>query len=229
SVPSTFVPPPEETVPEPTKSPTSPSLQTPTEATTESAREFPSSPQLPTQPTSQPTSPGTAPALSPSPSGAFAPAAAGAGLGAVGGAAAGAAFSPFSSSASPFRPESRATGDHTTDAGSIRSGRSLTSTGSQGLGKHTELHEPGLNSSIVETVSARFEDGNAVHSSLTGEIALAYHPADFSSPFGTENIKLENFSSLEKVAPNPAFITQVPDKEGEYSINLGQITKTQIA
>ncbi|RMY44321.1 hypothetical protein D0865_10633 [Hortaea werneckii] len=229
SVPSTFIPPAEETVPEPTKSPTSPSLQTPTEATTESAREMPTSPQLPTQPTSQPTSPGTAPALSPSPSGAFAPAAAGAGLGAVGGGAAGAAFSPFSSSTSPFRPESRATGDHTTDAGSIRSGRSLTSSGSQGLGKHTELHEPGLNSSIVETVSARFEDGNAVHSSLTGEIALAYHPADFSSPFGTENIKLENFSSLEKVAPNPAFITQVPEKEGEYSINLGQITKTQIA
>jgi hypothetical protein len=64
---------------------------------------------------------------------------------------------------------------------------------------------------------------------MIGEIALAYNAANFSSPFGTENIRLENFSSLEKVAPNPAFINQLTDAEGEYSVNLSTLGKTQIA
>lgn len=95
--------------------------------------------------------------------------------------------------------------------------------------KHSDLTGTGLNSSIVETVNARFETGKIVTSSLVGEIALAYNPADFSSPFGTETIRLESFSSLEKVAPNPAFINHVPHKEGEYSVNLSNLSKTQIA
>lgn len=64
---------------------------------------------------------------------------------------------------------------------------------------------------------------------MIGEIALAYNPANFSSPFGTENIRLENFSGLEKVAPNPAFINQLTDTSGEYSVNLSTLGKTQIA
>ena len=64
---------------------------------------------------------------------------------------------------------------------------------------------------------------------MIGEIALAYNPANFSSPFGTENIRLENFARLEKVAPNPAFINQLTDAEGEYSVNLSTLGKTQIA
>lgn len=87
----------------------------------------------------------------------------------------------------------------------------------------------GLNSSIVETISARFQDGQLSSSSLVGEIALAYNAADFSSPFGTDNIRLENFSSLEKVAPNPAFINPIAGKEGEYSVNLASVQKTQVA
>ena len=142
-------------------------------------------------------------------------------------------FSPFASTMSqqsPFRPESRAAlaGDQAADTGSIRSGRSLTSTGSQGL-KHPELHEHGLNSSIVETVSARFENGQVVSSSLIGEIALAYNASDSSSPISSETIRLENFAGLEKVAPNPAFIGQTTNKEGEYSVNLTSLAKTQVA
>lgn len=64
---------------------------------------------------------------------------------------------------------------------------------------------------------------------MIGEIALAYNPANFSSPFGTENIRLENFGGLEKVAPNPAFITQPTNTEGEYSVNLSSLSKTQVA
>lgn len=143
-------------------------------------------------------------------------------------------FSPFSPQAdhqasSPLRSDSRPTTglDHTrADSQSIRSS---TTTGSQGPHRHPDLTEAGLNSSIIETVTARFENGKLASSSMIGEIALAYNPANFNSPFGTENIRLEKFSSLEKVAPNPAFINQLTDTEGEYSVNLSTLGKTQIA
>lgn len=141
-------------------------------------------------------------------------------------------FSPFSPQAeqqSPLRPNSRAAASIDQPRTDSQSIRSATTTGSQGGTKHPDFTEPGLNTSIVETVSARFENGKLASSSLIGEIALAYNPADFSSPFGTENIRLENFSSLEKVAPNPAFIKQLPDRDGEYSVNLSSVAKTQVA
>jgi hypothetical protein len=58
---------------------------------------------------------------------------------------------------------------------------------------------------------------------------LVYNPIDLSEPFGSETIRLENFSALEKVAPNPAFIEQVPDQAGQYTVNLSPITKTAVA
>lgn len=143
-------------------------------------------------------------------------------------------FSPFSSQAeqpapSPLQSDSRATSGLDQSRPDNQSIRSATTTGSQGGVKHPDLQETGLNSSVIETVSARFENGKLVNSSLIGEIALAYNPANFSSPFSNENIRLESFASLEKVAPNPAFINQIPDREGEYSINLSSLGKTQIA
>lgn len=78
-------------------------------------------------------------------------------------------------------------------------------------------------------MNAHFDNGKIASSSLIGEIALAYNPTYGSPPPGSEHIRLENFSSLDKVAPNPAFITQNLDKEGEYSVNLLQIAKTQVA
>lgn len=95
--------------------------------------------------------------------------------------------------------------------------------------KHPEMHEPGLNSSIVETVSAWFAEGAATRCVLIGEVALAYNPRDFSAPFGTDTIRLNNFSELEKVAPNPTFIDAVGDSPGTYTVNLSQATKTTVA
>ena len=113
----------------------------------------------------------------------------------------------------------------TGDNHSIRSGRSLQSSASLAQ-KHPELTAPGLNSSIIETVSARFEDGQLTSSSLIGEIALVYNSAG-AGP-SQETIRLENFANLEKVAPNPAFV--VPSSgEGEYLLNLGNITRTAVA
>lgn len=122
------------------------------------------------------------------------------------------------------------TDDHAaSDTQSIRSGRSLSSSASATV-QHPELHGPGLNTSLVETVSAWFEKGTVTKAMVIGQVALAYNPVDISSgPFGTESIRLENFPLLEKVAPNPAFIEQSPDSPGNYTVDLSKITKTSVA
>ncbi|KAF2007697.1 hypothetical protein P154DRAFT_558108 [Amniculicola lignicola CBS 123094] len=119
--------------------------------------------------------------------------------------------------------------DHAvSDTQSVRSGRSLSSSASTSI-KHPDMHAPGLNSSLVETVSAWFEQGNITKALVIGQVALAFNPIDLSSPFGTESIRLENFSELEKVAPNPAFIEQVNESPGNYTVDLSKITKTAVA
>lgn len=142
------------------------------------------------------------------------------------------AFAPHAeqqTSPSLFRPDSRAATALDQSRGDNQSIRSATTTASQGGIKHPELHETGLNSSIVETVGARFENGQLTSSSLVGEIALAYNTSDPSSTPGTDTIRLDNFASLEKVAPNPAFIAATADRDGEYSVNLSSLPRTQVA
>ncbi|KAH9837460.1 Muniscin C-terminal mu homology domain [Teratosphaeria destructans] len=218
SIPSSYVPPADDV----------PALPTPTAAIRASS--------LPREASTQPVdeqsraiaSPTVAPVTQSSSTG-F-PAAASVAGGAAAATAAAGAFFPFSAGpSSPFRPESRsaAVADHSADTGSIRSGRSLSSTTSQ-ANRHPDLHEVGLNSSILETISAHFDNGQLTSSTLVGEIALAYNPADRSTHTGAETIRLENFASLDKVAPNPAFISNGA-KEGEYSLSLPGIAKTQVA
>lgn len=108
------------------------------------------------------------------------------------------------------------------------SGRSLSSSASAVI-KHPELHEPGLNASLVETVSAWFEQGKVTKALVIGQVALAFNPVDVSAgPFGTESIRLENFPVLEKVAPNPVFIEQT-EEPGNYTVDLSKILKTTVA
>ncbi|GAB7360965.1 hypothetical protein MBLNU230_g0948t1 [Neophaeotheca triangularis] len=129
----------------------------------------------------------------------------------------------------PMSPPKMLSSDNTGgDNQSIRSGRSLSSTTSQAA-RHPDLHETGLNTSIIETVSSRFENGQIASSSVIGEVALAYNAASFSTPFGTDTIRLDNFAGLDKVAPNPAFITQTPGKDGEYNVDLSSLSRTQVA
>lgn len=104
---------------------------------------------------------------------------------------------------------------------------------------HPNLHEPGLNASIVETVSSWFSDGAATKSFVVGELALAYNPTGDPSP-ETERVRLDNFQILEKVAANPHFVTEASpaqslkakdketsdyEKTGEYNIALPIITR----
>jgi hypothetical protein len=67
----------------------------------------------------------------------------------------------------------------TSDTQSIRSANSLSSVVHA---KHPEMHQPGLNSSLMETVSATFESGAVKSVKVNGEIAFSFHPADDPSP-----------------------------------------------
>lgn len=95
--------------------------------------------------------------------------------------------------------------------------------------RHPDMHSPGLNSSIIETVSAWFENGAVTRSVVIGELALAYNQSNFPGAPTSESIRLENFHSLEKVAPNPSFIHQIPDRAGEYSVDVASIARTAVA
>ena len=90
------------------------------------------------------------------------------------------------------------------------------------------MHEPGLNASIIETVSAWFTEGQVSRAVVVGEVGLVYNGSEISQT-GTETIRLENFPVLEKVAPNPAFIHQVAARSGEYTVDLAQIGHTSLA
>ena len=115
------------------------------------------------------------------------------------------------------------------DAQSIRSAHSVNSLATPAAVTHPQMHQPGLNSSIIETVSATFEKTQVVRSTVIGELALQHNPSETASPSGTENIRLENFPVLEKVAPNPTFVNQIPSRSGEYSVNLSQVTRPSVA
>ncbi|KAF2158065.1 hypothetical protein K461DRAFT_274308 [Myriangium duriaei CBS 260.36] len=116
---------------------------------------------------------------------------------------------------------------HRDDTGSVRSGRSHSSIASASH-RHPELTAPGLNTSIIETVSATFEQGKLTRSVVIGEVALTNN-SDASSA-ESETIRLSNFSALDKVAPNPAFLVN-SGNEGTYALNLVQLGrgKPQVA
>ena len=118
------------------------------------------------------------------------------------------------------------TDDRATDTQSIRSGHSLGSVVAV-TPKHAQMLQPGLNASIIETVSTSFQNGEAVKAMIVGEIALRHNGEKPEST--VDAIRLENFPVLLKVAPNPLFVKQVPDKSGEYTVNSGQLSQTAIA
>ena len=116
------------------------------------------------------------------------------------------------------------------DTQSIRSSRSVTSLTGGVVVRHPELHEPGLSSSVVESVNVSFDSGKPTRVAVVGEIALAYNPRDTEalSPT-TQVVRMDNFSVLAKIAPNPTFISTVPEKTGEYSVSLAQLHRTTVA
>ena len=140
---------------------------------------------------------------------------------------------PSMPSAPPFNlpgsPPLSSESQQGSDAQSVRSAHSLGSLAHPSTITHPQMHQPGLNVSVVETVSATWVKSQVTKAVVIGELALQHNPTDTMSSSGLENIRLENFPVLEKVAPNPSFITQMPSKSGEYSVNLSQVTRPSVA
>lgn len=114
------------------------------------------------------------------------------------------------------------------DTQSIRSAHSMGSIAHPAI-IHPNMSQPGLNASTVETVSATFVRSEVTKAIVIGELALQHNAVEGASSSGLENVRLENFPVLEKVAPNPTFVTQKPSASGEYSINLSQIGRPTVA
>jgi F-BAR domain only protein len=148
--------------------------------------------------------------------------------GATGNASAAASSEPSTASpikAPPVIPEEKAMSDTT----SVHSAQSLGA-----VVHHPDMHAPGLNASIVETVSTWFSDGTVSKSVVIGEVALAYNSS--GSTGDTEMIRLDNFQTLEKIAPNPSFVSSSASEKrkdkatceevaGEYSVTLSALKR----
>ena len=114
------------------------------------------------------------------------------------------------------------------DTQSIRSAHSMSSV-AQPTVAHPQMHQLGLNSSVVETVNATFSQSQVTKAVVIGEMALQYNKGDDLSSTGSEHVRIDNFAVLEKVAPNPTFISQKPDSSGEYSVALAEISRPTVA
>ncbi|KAK4448485.1 Muniscin C-terminal mu homology domain-containing protein [Podospora aff. communis PSN243] len=120
---------------------------------------------------------------------------------------------------------------HASDTQSIRSGTSVggaSAYSSITRLRHPDLHGPGygpgLHSSIIETVSATFENGAVKSAKMSGEIALSYVPNP-DSLSGSETIRLNNFPHLDSIGPNRVFVnnTSSPD---EFTIDTSHLSVT---
>lgn len=131
--------------------------------------------------------------------------------------------SPIKSPSTPGTiPEDRAV----SDTASLHSSHSLGI-----IAQHPTMEGPGLNASVIETVSTWFTEGTINKSFVVGEVAFAMNglPED-----DTETIRLSNFQILEKVAANPTFVRAVvsdkgKEKEteaGEYTVDVNAIRKS---
>ncbi|KAF5012838.1 hypothetical protein FDECE_1127 [Fusarium decemcellulare] len=115
----------------------------------------------------------------------------------------------------------------TSDTQSVRSGNSL---GSLAHPKHPDMTAPGLNSSIIESVSAVFEDGAIKSASITGEVAFVNNPSDSGDAKSYETIRINNFAALERIGPNRIFVqNSSPEHHDQFALDVSHLTKTATA
>ena len=67
--------------------------------------------------------------------------------------------------------------------------------------------------SIVEVMNVILRAGQIQRLQVNGEIHVE------SPPRGPLHVRIDRFERLEKIAPNPQYLTQVPDTPGEYTLD----------
>ncbi|KAJ4115147.1 Suppressor of Profilin deletion [Fusarium oxysporum] len=115
----------------------------------------------------------------------------------------------------------------TSDTQSVRSGNSL---GGLNHPQHAHMTAPGLNTSIIESVSAIFEDGVVKSTTITGEVAFVNNPSDSGDAKSYETIRINNFSALERIGPNRIFVqNSSPDHNDQFNLDVSHLTKSATA
>ncbi|KAF4583135.1 Fes/CIP4 domain-containing protein [Ophiocordyceps camponoti-floridani] len=114
----------------------------------------------------------------------------------------------------------------TSDTQSVRSGNSL---GSMGHVRHPEMTGPGLNGSVIETVSAVFEDGEVTSASMTGEVALVKNASQAGGK-AHETIRIKTVLKLERLGPNRIFVhSSSADQPQQFTLDVSHLAKTTTA
>ena len=126
---------------------------------------------------------------------------------------------------SPPLGHRKSTDERPSDTQSIRSAHSLNSLAPGATHRHPEMVHPGLNVSIIETVSTTLREGQITQALVTGEMAMVYNGQGNTAK---EIVRLDNFAVLHKVAPNPQFVVSVPERTGEYHLDLQAIPRSQV-
>ncbi|CAI6091255.1 unnamed protein product [Clonostachys chloroleuca] len=139
----------------------------------------------------------------------------------------------FAGSAASSKPtaistlQSEASIAGTSDTQSVRSGNSL---GSLAHVKHPDMPGPGLHSSIIETVSAVWENGGLKSVSMSGEIAFVINSPDHDSEKEYEVIRINNFPNLERIGPNRIFVQNSSiDHPEQFALEISHLQKTSTA
>lgn len=87
---------------------------------------------------------------------------------------------------------------------------------------------PGLRASITETVNAIVASSSGAGIAklmITGEVSVALKDVQLSQP--SVHLRLEAFEQLEKVAPNPAFLSPIASNPGEYQLDVAGLARQQ--
>lgn len=79
----------------------------------------------------------------------------------------------------------------------------------------------GLSAAFTECVSVHMRQGEVERAVVTGDVSLALKDVERAS--GTLHIRLDAFEQLDKVAPNPRYLTQYPNTPGEYLLDLAAL------
>lgn len=85
------------------------------------------------------------------------------------------------------------------------------------------LAEEGLRASITETINVIMRAGEVQRLQITGEVHLSLKAVRLKTPI---QIRLTSVESLDKIAPNPAFLTASSDQSGVYTISPEALTSS---
>ncbi|WWC85898.1 uncharacterized protein L201_000765 [Kwoniella dendrophila CBS 6074] len=93
----------------------------------------------------------------------------------------------------------------------------------------TTTTEGGLRANMNETINVIIKNKEVTKIQITGEIHLSLRPTYQQTSSGPIHIRLTSFEKLEKIAPNPAYLAQVPDKPGEYFLNSEVLSQATLS